>query len=599
MNKLRFVLELVDRVSGPARKMTRALRSVNQGFRSIRRAVPGVSRDLMTFGSLTHMLYAQRLAKLHRGLKSISDSSVVTGINRLTDRFISLAKYGALAVGAFTGFVVGKAVSGFVDMAKHVEKTRLALASITGSRALGGMEFDRSAKLARRFGLSIKSVQQEYTKLRAMQFTQDRAETFIKLGADLRGAGLTDDEGYKRFLRAATQVQAKGRLQAEELNQQFSEAGVSVALVLHELQRPLGVKTNKEVQAAISNSDVSAEMGLAAIERAILRKTNQTEAGGLGGRALKKLPGILAQVKNAPEYLYARVLNAGGGGIDRLKDALRGVIDIFDNADVNKVGEFFASLFEGFKSAVPKIGDFLTGFGKGFSDMMESWKKAGGGGIDFVRVGELTAKAFGLVGEAVRMAGRAFEWLQTPTGMATVKFLGVIAVGAKVVGWAAGLTKGISELWAAFGKAPAAIGSVVSFLGKVVDKFQVVIGWLTKFPVLGTLLGFGGAAMVGKELMPGGSIDKALGGGESLNAQLERDRTFDRLGGNDPEASKATMSKPESGFEAFMRGFAGQSVFSPKTEINVQGNPDPEQIAKEVERANRDAFDLMNAQGAY
>src|SRR5690606_23917083 len=76
------------------------------------------------------------------------------------------------------------------------------------------------------------------------------------------------------------QIQAKGRLQGEELTT-LAESGVSTGLVLSALSKQLG-KTTGEVQKLISAGQVGSGDALNAIGAAILTKTGTRQFGQAG-----------------------------------------------------------------------------------------------------------------------------------------------------------------------------------------------------------------------------------------------------------------------------------------------------------------------------
>jgi tape measure domain-containing protein len=531
--------------------------------------------------------------RMGSGLKEAGDSSIVRGLNRVTSSLFSVGRMAAFAGGAFAALVGGSVVRGVASMAGHVERMKMALSAITGSKAAGNEEYGGSLALADKFALDPVDTQKQYVKLRAMQFSKSRAEEFIKLGADLRGAGIADDVEYKRFLRAATQVMAKGRLQAEELNQQFSEAGVSVALVLENLKKPLGLKTNAQVMSAITAGNVNADMGLTAVSAAINQKLNQSQAGDTGLQFADSQLGKQARLKAAPAWLQMRVLATGKSGIEKYREALSRLIDVIKNIDTGKIAKFTDLVFGGMLAAVPKLDAFMTGFGEGFDRVMESMRGVDGD-IDWRRLGNLAAEALGLVASGFKLAGKAIQFFQTPAGEVTLWAGGAVLALGKVVSVVGGIVGGMLEMNRLFKGAPEAAKSLSGAFGTIMSKALPLLFVVSK------LAGFIGVLyavqslreFVGSEESRGepGSVTRDfswLWNKKSWNELFPSSNVTD-------EAAAASNAKPSGALSSMMKNM----TYAPSVQINVDGNPDPEQIAKLVDRVNRDAFDNMQLQGA-
>jgi tape measure domain-containing protein len=230
----------------------------------------------------------------------------------------------------------------------------------------------------------------------------------IRFGADLQSiTGHAD--AAQRSINAITKIKSTGRLQGDEL-MMLAEAGVSLDLIYGELEKSLG-KTRKEVLKAQSAGEISADVAVDAIKRAILHKVGIDEAGKAGKAfANTTLTGLFQQLQAAPKQFALDV--ADYINVEPLKDAVRAVLAAFNGADKAAIGGFVQQILTGLVKLVPVAIEFAKGFGSslgaitdalsfGEMDMMEYARNAG------VSLGEFFAGAIKLSKKLIEVVPKA------------------------------------------------------------------------------------------------------------------------------------------------------------------------------------------------
>jgi len=380
-----------------------------------------------------------------------------TGGKAVARLSLSLAKMAAQAVAtAGALFGVGAAALAFktVQAGAFGERSRKALALLTGSADEGNRAFELARNTAKDLGLDVQDVVKQFIKLRAAQFTIGETENLVKLGADLQAIGASAEQ-VDRAILAITQVKAKGRLQSEELLQ-LSEAGVSMALVFRELEKQTG-KSTSGVRKLLQAGKVSGDQGVLAIQNAILHKVGIERAGDAGRQfADETLTGMVNRLKTLPGRLLLdlgelidtkqvrKIVNQLEGALRNIdtKTLTRGI-----NAVIKAFGraiDFGISFAEGFGSKIPDIVTAMEDFGRAVDPTQtRDWGRVLGEelGIALEKGLRLTEKILELVDalrDAAKEAGRLHRLLfgdassrppPLPTEMAAIQ-QGLPAAGA-------------------------------------------------------------------------------------------------------------------------------------------------------------------------
>lgn len=263
-NKVKWILELQDRASGPARKVEGALVSLNRAQRfsgRSRAAMSGIERYARTQGRATR--------------------ATETATNAMSD-------LGAIGAGAVAGIAVA-AIAGAAHVARLTyELGRSAVEAadwrnrleggfrvlLRGDQAFGGVTggFQRVSAYAQRFGLDIREVGRQMVQLTAAGFNQVEIPRVLQAAGDL--GALEGPQAAERAITAIRQIRAKGVLQMEELQGQLADAGLNVGDVVNQLARSRGMRGTDRANSAairqlITGKRIDAQEGINAILQVI------------------------------------------------------------------------------------------------------------------------------------------------------------------------------------------------------------------------------------------------------------------------------------------------------------------------------------------
>ena len=187
---------------------------------------------------------------------------------KTTNFFNTLTKFaGKVAVfsAAFTAVSaglrsVGNAAGVYVARAKEIESFNLAIRNVGYTQAETNRVFQQAATTANSLGAPIQQVEKSYKRmipaLEAVGTSADESDRFIaSISARSATLGLNSEQSG-RLLEAFAQVLSKGKLQAEELNQQISELDGAFRT---QFADALGV-TTEALNELISDSQITADV---------------------------------------------------------------------------------------------------------------------------------------------------------------------------------------------------------------------------------------------------------------------------------------------------------------------------------------------------
>ena len=281
-------------------------------------------------------------------LKAVQSQAKITerafdGINN------SVSKLGI----AFAGIQAAKFI--FVKTAE-IEKQTRSLEVLTGSATKAKQIIAELQQLGAVTPFTSTELIDAAKRLQAFGVEGNKVVQTTKRLADVSGATGAELQG---LVTAYGQVQAKGRLQGEELLQ-FQERGIGLQA---ELQKMYGL-SGQELQKALSKGQVSAE----AVEVAIIRLTN---AGGkyangaiaqsdtLNGKFSTLIDNVETLAKQIGTVLSPTIKTM----IDKLNNMARGVTTILDNMktgfdNINKIKISTTPIDNWINSAKAKLAGF-------------------------------------------------------------------------------------------------------------------------------------------------------------------------------------------------------------------------------------------------
>lgn len=423
----RFGIELIDKVSQPARRAADELDRVEKKLKQAKTLTALTNKEVQ-------LLASNKVAGAVEGAFSRAASSVV-----------KWGSYGVAAAGAASVAVGAMVTQSVVGMGMFADASRRAFSSLAGDAAKGTLAFDHAVDTAKQLGLNVQTTVGQYQKLLAMQFTLAEADDQVKLAADLQAVG-TSAENTQRALIAMTQIKAKGKLQAEELVGQLAEAGVATTLVYGALAKQLG-KTEAEVKKLISAGKVTADQGISAIKSAIMAKVHE-HAPGEAAKAFSQstLSGMMQRMQAAPNRLWLRVAEGISASLARMGPLMSSIERYIDNIDAKQIGDFVVTILEAVQQLVPLAMEFANGFGEGFREVVAGMQGFSTSKDDLMvarDMGRGFAKALGLVAQACVKIVAAISWLGSPMGQLVAKVVFWGTAGVKIVSSITAVVKAI------------------------------------------------------------------------------------------------------------------------------------------------------------
>lgn len=302
VEQMRLILELQDRVSGNATRIDVALSGV--------------------------------AAKMNAVNSAAAASASGGGLEALAGKFLGLA---AAVKAAGLAFEATKGFAGIVlSSAQFRENTLVALKSVLGTREAALDAFDAARRMALQTPLETRQVV-DYMKSAVVQgFTARQAFVMTAAAADMEAADPGHQAG-ERFIRALSQIKAKGKLQGEEA-MQLMEAGMSREKFYANIATLMGItgskdSITKQVEAKQKKGGISADVAYTAAVQAVQQ---QYSPGGQVGDFSKSqsgtLTGVLSNLKSAADDLLQSVDISKWTGIAALKDFLLRVTAAFNPA---------------------------------------------------------------------------------------------------------------------------------------------------------------------------------------------------------------------------------------------------------------------------
>ena len=224
---------------------------------------------------------------------------------------------------------VGNAIDVYTRRTKDVEGFNLAIQNVGFSQSETTRVFRQAEITANSLGAPLQQVEKSYRRmipaLKAVGTSAADSDKFIEaISARSQTLGLNTEQSG-RLLEAFAQVLSKGKLQAEELNQQISELDGAFRT---QLADALGV-TTAELTEMISNSEITADVFIKAVNK----------------------------MENGAEALRARIAE-GNLTIQQLQN----IISNIDTKNIENIGKAIEPAIKSFLAIRLAVADFIKEF---------------------------------------------------------------------------------------------------------------------------------------------------------------------------------------------------------------------------------------------
>lgn len=380
-----------------------------------------------------------------------------------------------------------------LSTASAAETTEMSFTTMLGSAEAAERMMSRLADFAAKTPFELSGLQTATRQLLAYGFTAEDVIPMLTAVGDATAALGTGQAGIEAVTRALGQMQAKGKVQAEEMLQ-LTEQGIPAWQMLADTLGTDVAGAQEKVTAGAVDSATAIDAlvsGMEARYGGLMEKQSQTLAG-LASNLVDSLTQPLMELRESDAYA-------------ELKDSFSEVVDA--------AGPFVESLLPHMERGLESVSDVLSAAAdamEGFSDMSES---AQGDLIGLV------AKA-ALAGPALTVAGRGLQALGT----------GIGGVG-KVVGGASSLIGGLQAKLLDFATAP----------GRAATPLTKLVGVMGQFPGA-TALAAAGIAIVGSGIAS--FVSCATEGEREARVQAEALEVLGRAAETSADSIEAASDSP-------------------------------------------------------
>jgi tape measure domain-containing protein len=472
METLRWMFELRDRVSGPARSATRSLRETREAMTELNAAgaaLGGGSFGGSFFPDARRMTSQTRSATSAMGGFHVGALAAVTAVVALGSVLRSaLSVVGDIAAGVAD--IVSRFTQAVAEAGMFTGRLEFSLTRITGSRDRASQIISEARELADVLGTPLQETMSSITDLMVRGFNQREATTIFQGLSDLQTLS-PEPVDVSRIVLAIGQIRNAGHLQGDELRQ-LQESGLPLDAVREAMARRLGVETDAlaDLQRA---GRIDSDTAIASILEGIQSRGGGGPLGSLRQEFSQTLPGLIERLRDAPTRLFDAIASRGSSSFGGLRDMVASIVELLDpsselfqNAvDILSLGfevivellrtawEIGRAFFEGLFGAAAEA-DPITSLREGLIELREGLVELRSSGtLDTVRE---TAAGMLEFGRAIWPALRGLGMLAVAVGVflavalaiptATALLAGAVAdMGVRVLGHVIALERAFRE----------------------------------------------------------------------------------------------------------------------------------------------------------
>lgn len=580
---VQFLLDLIDKTSGPALAATSALAKVEAKMKAIQ-ASTGIDLSKLFRGSTGPQRndMGQFVASAKEGTEGLSGGALGA-----TAALGGLAT--AMAVVAVAGIgLVGAGASYAAEMAGFRGNAEFAFRYIAGSQEKAGEILTMADELARAMGAKTTDVTESIRELMGGGFDAEQAKAITAAVGDVKA--MNPKANVEAIATQLAQMKGAGKVLAEDLKPLLN-AGVNDDIFYQVLREMTGEKDQAKLKKLMETGKVTSEQGINAILETVKRMGGGGALGSVAAdKAATSVSGAIANAKAMFERLFIAINSGAAGGV--LLKMAHMAASLFDPAQpggkrlldlLNQIaaaagawlGQLdLAAIVQGMlmlAGAAGRVVEFIAPLGQG---LFQGLSEAGRMVMEVVAAASGTDAAAGSsaqLAEALRMVGMAVGYV----------VVGVATAGA-LVGWfAAQIARVATFVMGAAGAIGVALvdgigGGIEGAWAKLLERLSTLTGLLPE--AVRKVLGIASPSRVMMEL--GGYTT------EGFNAGLQR--------GPQPAETMAQMMTPPPApagplapspvlpgmvaGAAFAAGGAAPQI-NLSISVDATGRPDAEEVA--------------------
>lgn len=348
--------------------------------------------------------------------------------------------------------------------------------TILGSAQQAQERFNKVSELGLRTEFTREQLQGVDTRLMVSKFRGEEADKMLLTIADLASV-VPENERAKKISNAGlafAQIKGLGYLRGEEIRQLMGLLNVST--FKEEIGKAVGKKP-EDVDKLIGSRKISADVAIAAAQRATLRDLGTSKLGEFSTGASGSISTMLSNREEAVQNAFLNIDPESLPGFKRYKDAIEGVTQAMNAStesgknvkfaleDLSNIGMsfraagnsfvsgFIESFAESYRKAVSAFGGDSKSVGSSFDMLTEAMKKVG--------------TVVGYVGYAAGFLSRGFEKVGTVAGFVS----DIVSVAWGAIKDAAVFASGPLQI---IGEILSALGKVAGFVYQMIKDFVSV-----------------------------------------------------------------------------------------------------------------------------
>ena len=349
--------------------------------------------------------------------------SASRGVGELVRSFDSALNILDRVAGAAVG--AGRAMAAALEPAMFKESTIAGLSVLLKDSQKAEEMYREAVRFAAATPFETRQIVESYQKLLVAGFKETEIPVVLKAVGDLAAIKGFSQETIDRVTMAFGQIQAKGKMQGEEILQ-LAEAGVPLGRVYETLAQIYGKNTD-EIRKMQEAGKIGADAGIFAVLKVLRDDIGGGKLGAVMDKTSRTLSGMVSTLRSRP-FEYLQELE-DTGGFDALKDSISALNAALDPASekgqklLAVVKDFGGGLLERLfgpldEAGVDAIMDTLIGG-------MERLEGATFGFIDGLTLGLGSLGEMGDDTASIEELSAAFKTLGTDLGV-------IVQVGAKV-----------------------------------------------------------------------------------------------------------------------------------------------------------------------
>lgn len=347
----------LDRLNSNVKKITRLLEGYAGGLNKIEKKTESVKKSTQKLNSsFKNTLKTSNLAK--KGILGL-----IGDLKKLRPKLFGIKSLIATIGLAYLG-------KQFIDAAASAERLRIRLDAFT--KGQGAAYFEKLNKWAALLPVNTEDAVETFTKLQAygLKPSIDLMTTLVDTTTALGG----EADSLSGIARALGQIQTKGRVSAEEINQ-LAEQGVNARKYLKQAFDLIPSDFN-EIDAAVKKSGHSTAEAIQAIISGM-----KDEFGGMSERIQNSWQGLMNRMKH--QWFNFRRITMEKGIFQTIKQQLQKFLEFLESPAGTKAMErwaqkisdviFEASIFS--VRVLGKIVDAIGGIGSEIKRLALEFKK--------------------------------------------------------------------------------------------------------------------------------------------------------------------------------------------------------------------------------